>query len=150
MVVLGRDLLLFQNYFTDQSGECRLNILGLLDRNLIEGHTVLVGQLLAFLVLDLPSVFQVRLATHQDPPNAALLRVLAEFHHPGVDRVERITVGDVVNEDCTMRPPIKYVAHSLESFLTHRVPHLQLANFIIDVLKAGFEVDADSTAVILI
>lgn len=102
----------------------------------------MVSHLLALFERDSPSVLQIRLVSHQDSGDV-VLSVLLNFTHPGVHRIEGVAVSDVVNYDDTMRALIIAGSDSLESFLAGSVPDLQLADLLIDVDGADFEVDAN-------
>ena len=135
--------------FTGHGGEGRLDILALLGRRLKEAHAVVVGHLLALLKRDGTSVLQIGLVSDQDSRDV-ILSVLFDFGHPGVHSVEGVAVGDVVNDDNAMRAFIIARSDSLESFLAGRVPDLQLADFLVDVDGADFEVDANGRHEVLL
>ena len=109
----------------------------------------MVGHLLALLKRDGTSVLQIGLVSDQDSRDV-ILSVLFDFGHPGVHSVEGVAVGDVVNDDDAMRALIIARSDSLESFLAGRVPDLQLADFLVDVDGADFEVDANGRHEVLL
>ena len=127
---------------TSHRREGRLDILALLSRSLEEADSVVVGHLLALLKRDGPSVLQIGLVSDQDPRDV-VLRVLLNLTHPGVHGVERVAVCDVVDNDDAVGALVVARRDGLESLLASGVPNLQLADLLVDVDGADFEIDAN-------
>lgn len=102
----------------------------------------MISHLLTFLERDSSSVLEICLVSHQDSGNV-ILSVLLDFAHPGVDRVEGVTVGDVVHDNNSVSALVVAGSDGLETLLAGSVPDLQLADLLVDVDGANLEVDSD-------
>ncbi len=103
----------------------------------------MICHLLAFFERHGTFVFQIALVSDQDSRDV-VLSVLFNFAHPSVDRVEGVTVGNVVHNDNAVSALVVTRSDCLESLLARCVPNLKLANLLVYIDCANLEVDTNS------
>ncbi len=84
-----------------------------------------MSPLLGLFCLYLPLANEVTLIANQKHQNL-VVAVLLDVFKPAFDRLERLILRDVVDEDTADSASVVGSSHGLERFLASRVPDLQL------------------------
>mmetsp|Transcript_36305 Transcript_36305/g.85696 ORF Transcript_36305/g.85696 Transcript_36305/m.85696 type:complete len:230 (+) Transcript_36305:105-794(+) len=125
-----------------------LDVGRVLGRRLEEGDVGRLGELLGRLGLHLPLGGQVALVTDQQLVDI-LRRVPLDLVQPGLDMLEGLGVGSVVDDDDAVRAAVVAARDRTETLLARRVPNLQLDRLAIQLDGADFKVDANGADVAL-
>jgi len=123
-----------------------LNVGGRLGGRLKENEAVVLGELGAFLVADLATVREVALVADEHDDEVGVTR-LARLLQPPREVVERVTAGDVVDEQRARGAAIEATGDGAERLLAGCVPDLKLDGVAVDRVEAGAELDADGEVV---
>ena len=102
----------------------------------------MVGKLLALLEGHLALTLQIALIADQNARNV-VAGVLFNLSHPVLHRREGVAVSDIVGDDDAVGAFVVAGGDGLETFLTGRVPNLQLDGLSVYLIIANFEVDSN-------
>ena len=102
----------------------------------------MVGHFLSFFKGNCSLRFEINFVSDQNASDI-VLGVLLNFSHPGVHSVERVSVSDVVGHDDSVCALVVAGGDGLEALLASSVPDLKLADFVVRVDCADFEVHSN-------
>mmetsp|Transcript_109832 Transcript_109832/g.289731 ORF Transcript_109832/g.289731 Transcript_109832/m.289731 type:complete len:255 (-) Transcript_109832:78-842(-) len=125
-----------------------LHVVRVLGAGLHELHAQGVRQLLGLVVRDDLLRGQIALVSNQQLVHS-VRRVLVDLLHPMLHVLERLLIGDVVDDDDAMGAAVITAGDGAESLLAGGVPDLQLHRLAVEVQGADLEIHADGADVAL-
>ena len=114
----------------------------ILGRSLQEFDAKRISQSLAFLGFNLSACLQIRFVADQQFYNV-LVPVLIDFGQPVLNVLERLPVGDVIDQDDSVSTLVVTGSNSLESLLSGCVPDLELHCGAVRLECSNFEINTN-------